>query len=553
MRKIRKDIAWIAAAFLALCAISAYRQIGMRFSPGDAVWPIVVCLVYVLLLGIWWAAVRVRVMQNSMRTFLLAEQILMLLSVTGRYVLERVFSHDVYLLRVSGYWICLPMVLIPLFGLYASFGLGKAEEYRMNRRWYYLLIPAAALIILMVTNESHHLMFRTLEGEVTPNLTYHPNHGLYAIIAWALSLIVVRIFLIFRRGRESRGYARARFLPFAFAVSILAPSAYYFGLSYAVEYELIEYMVLMFFLEVMVWESCILVGMVPVNTNYAEVFDRSTIAMQIVDEGGLPELTSIAAPVLTSELFDRLKKQTSIRTSGGKELNIHKISGGYAVWQNDISKTLSVIDELRRSAEKLEHESELLSQELKTQSEEVSVREQNRIYDRLTKEVGEQLSLMQSLLEKRDWAEDKASLFKKICLIGTYVKRRCNLRLIEQADGQISNKELELCFNELVSCLIQIGVEAKAHWDTSAVFSPEFAIHTLDVFEFLVERERFDMHQIEVKLEPDSAFSVLVYPDGRSPICPQVQELQRISGEDYSTSTQLFEESYCLTVSERRS
>lgn len=221
-------------------------------------------------------------------------------------------------------------------------------------------------------------------------------------------------------------------------------------------------------------------------------------------------------------MLETLKRQTTVRTPEGQELHLHAIHGGYAVWQSDVSQTIAFIDALQKSAEKLEHEGELLRQELKIRSDEAAVKEQNRIYNQLTDEIGDQLTLLRNLLEKREWVTDKAVLFKKICLIGTYIKRRCNLRLIEQSDGGISNQELALCYQELAGCLRQMGVAAEACWRGAKTLAPEFAIFTLDVFELLLEHERFEPHSINVTFGSDRDLRsgyvpVAVPPDKRPP------------------------------------
>jgi len=548
MQKNRKEAAWIAVAFLLLCAISAYRQISMRFFPDDPVRPVAVYFVYLLLLAGWWGAIRNRITQRNIRMFLLAEHALMLIGITTRFVQDALLYHDTYLMRVSGYWVVIPIILFPLFGLFASFGLGKTEEYRINRNWYYLLIPAGVLTFLMLTNESHRLIFRLLPDEVQSNLYFHPNAGIFVIGTWALFLMLARIYVIYRRSREMEGNPRLRSVPLLIVFFILAFNIPYLSSSFVVNIELIEYFALLFFLEAMVWESCVLVGMVPVNAQYEEVFDRSTVAMQIVGEDGHPCLKSSDAPELSAEIFELLKQQATIRTPEGQELHLHAIRGGYAVWQNDVSRTIAVIDELQRSTEKLEYEGELLRHELKVRSDEATVREQNRIYNQLTDEIGGQLLLLRSLLETQELIIDISTLFRKICLIGTYIKRRCNLRLIEQSDGSISNKDVELCYRELADCLQQMGVEANVFWSESCAFTPDFAFLTLDIFETLLEHERFELDSVRVTFKTENIFSIQVQSDSRLSGQIPVKELQRINMENHDMRWQTTEKGYQVTI-----
>ena len=554
--KRREDLLWIAAAFILLGVVSVYRQLGMRFFPADAVRPVVVYVVYLLLLVVWGRSIRHRVTQRNMQVFLLVEYSLMLIGITVRFIQDALLPYltdaiflynETSMIRVSGYTLIIPMTLLPLFGLYASLGLGKTEEYRFDKKWYFLLIPVGFLILLSMTNESHHLVFSPLLDSES-GLFYHPEVGLYIIVVWAFSLLLVRISLIYRRSRALKEYPRLKTLPFLIAIFMILFNIPYILASYVVTIELIEYAVSLFFLEILVWESCIFVGMVPVNTQYEEVFDRSSAAIQIVDNTGNSFLKSACAPELSTEMFERLKRQNTVRIPGGQELNLRSIRGGYAIWKNDMSRTHAVIDELRQSSEKLEYEGELISQELKLQWDTAAVRGQNRLYNQLTQEVGDQLILLSKLLKKLEWTQDKTALLRKICLIGTYIKRRCNLRLIELSDGAIPHKELELSYHELIGCLRQMGVEAEACWIDATVLAPEFAIFTLDFFEFLLEYERFDLNAIGIKLETDTAFSVRVLRDGALPADAPIEDIQRINRDNYDIDCQRFEDGYQISV-----
>ena len=527
----------------------------MRYLPYDPVRPVAVYFVYLVLLAGWGSAIFNRVTQGNMRFFLLAEHTVMLVGITSRFIQDALLYHDIYLMRVSGYWIVIPTALFTLFGFYAALGLGKAEEYRIDRKWYYLLIPAGILIFLMLTNERHHLVFRLLEGEVQPNLNFHPNIGVYVLISWAFLLLLARVFLIWRRSRELEDYPGLKNAPFLIAVIMLIFTILYQSSSFVVKYELIEYSALLYFLEVLVWESCIMAGMVPVNTHYEDVFDRSTVAMQIMTEDGEPYLKSASAFDLTPQMLDMLKRQTTFRTLKGRELHLQKIRGGYAVWQSDVSRTMAVIAELRMSAKELEHEGELLRQELKIRSDEIKVREQNRIYNQLTVEIGEQLLLLRSLLEKQETAEDKDELFKKICLIGTYIKRRCNLRLVEQSDGSITSNELELCYFELAGVLRQMGVESDVLWLAENNPDPEFAIFSVDLCQLLLEYESFELQSIKVAFETDTAFSIEICCNGDRGDCSEripSGELQRINKENYNVGWQALNKGYRVSVSNGR-
>ena len=54
--------------------------------------------------------------------------------------------------RYLWYMFYIPMILIPLFGVFIASSIGKPENYRLPGKWKLLFIPAFVLIILILTN-----------------------------------------------------------------------------------------------------------------------------------------------------------------------------------------------------------------------------------------------------------------------------------------------------------------------------------------------------------------------------------------------------------------
>lgn len=67
-----------------------------------------------------------------------------------------------------------------------------------------------------------------------------------------------------------------------------------------------------------------------------------------------------------------------------------------------------------------------LREELRIRSEEAKAQAQNRIYDQLTEEIGARLLFLQRMLES---GLPDHLLFPRLLEVGTYIKRRCGLRL----------------------------------------------------------------------------------------------------------------------------
>lgn len=496
MKLCRSGWSRVLCAFLALVLVSLYRQFSLRFWPGDPVRPYVVFAVYLALLLGWEQSLLRRITQRNMRIFLSAEVALLLGWMTVRFIQDAFLAGSPQLLRATGYLIFVPAVTVPLVGLYAAFGLGRGDDYRFSPLWYLLTPPAAGLIFLALTDERRHFLFRAMAGENQPNLYFHPNIGIGLIYFWALALLAARTAVLHRRNRPvpHQPFAQ-RLAPFAEFIFLVLFCVPYTIASFAPHpvFELVEFSAGVVYIEASAWELFILIGLIPVNTRYRTVFECSSAAMQIVSADGEPIVRSEGAPVLDGAVFARLRRTPVVSLPDGRELQAYRLHGRYLVWQKDASRLHGLIENLRKSRKELEQENALLSQELRLRSEKARVHEESRIYDQLSGEVGPQLALLKKLLSQQDAAGDRAALFGQICLVGTYIKRRCGLRLTEQSEGSLAPEDVNRAFCELADCLALLGVRAELTQPAESLPSAGFALSALDVFEFLLEFEQFSL------------------------------------------------------------
>ena len=400
-------------------------------------------------------------------------------------------------------------------GIFASLGIGQWDNFRVPKKWYLLLIPVAIMAFLSVTDESHHFMFYIIPDEPQPNLNFHPNIGLFLMAGLGLALMIVRIFLIYRRNRAiSENRFLRWFIPLLEPILIVVFSFSYFAVSLrsipALEnFEVIELCAKIYYIEVLTWEIYIYVGLVPINTKYPEIFRHATVGMQIIGNDGYT-LLSRAATEVSPEQLQALKRREHIVAEPGKELHMHSFPGGVLLWKKDISLLQKTIGELNQSAETLAQEGALLDEEFKTKSEEASLLAKNQIYDDLTNEIKVQLRLMKKITKKQNTGENSADLLRNLCLLGTYVKQRCNLRLIQKETGVIHDDDLRLSFQSMVSAMNLTGIRTELCWRSDKRFSAGFSIFFFDVLEYLLEHERFAVGEVLIAAERRQArFAVM--------------------------------------------
>ena len=345
-------------------------------------------------------------------------------------------------------------------------------------------------------------------------MQFHPNWGVGLIAVWVIGVLTARVVMIFRRNRVfAQKSLFQRCAPFMEILLVLLCTAPYLANSFYMERELIEYSVLLLFIEVVSWEVYIYVGLVPVNTRHELVFRKSTVGMQILRPNGVCLTRSQNAVELTRARFEELRCSGRLVTEEGQELCIRRLdSGDYMVWQKDVSELHHLIEEQRDAAAQLQDESLLLAKELAARSEQTAIQEKNRIYNRLTEEVDSQLKLLQGLLKKEEKYGAGETGFRRICLIGTYIKQRCNLRLIEQSEGSIDRSDLDRSFRELLDNLAAVKVRGEILWDCGELGDPRLALAAYDIFWYLLEQADFRVEELRGEFLTPSQFRIELIP-----------------------------------------
>lgn len=551
MTERQKQIRMNIAAFILLFFVSLYRQISLKFLPDDPLRTYILYTCYIFLIAVWVTSIRVRVTQKGMRIFLMLEAAMMLFGLTIRFLQDTFWQEDVLLMRISGLYIAATVLPTLLFGLYATLGIGQADSYHVPKRWYGLLIPVTIMTFLIVSDESYHWMFYIVSGETQPNLIFHPYFGTFLMFGCGIVLMIVRVLLIYKRNRFVNQRKMLKWLiSLAEPFLILVFTFSYFAISLQLipvleGKEVIELYARMYYIEVLTWEFYIYMGLVPVNTEYREIFECATIGMQIIGDDG-SRISSKMAVDVSTEQIQSLKLKEYIVMEQGKELHAHRFSDGILLWNKDVSGLQSAIDDLNQSAETLAQEGALLDEEIKTKNQEASLLSKNQIYDELTKEVQGQLQLMKEITKKRSLEAQGDERLRALVLLGTYVKRRCNLRLIQKETGTIHGEDIRLSFEDMKSAMSLMGIHVEFDWNQACRFSSHFSIYLFDVLEYLLEYEHFDIKELKVAANQGKVQFTVIGGAGQLPA-----ELKSVvDKKEYITTCENVPGGYRLVLSE---
>ena len=515
MDERKKSVIRLFAAAALLLAVSAYRQLSMQHWPEDSLRPYLVWAVYMLLLFGWQYTISTKITQKTMRTHLTAQNIISILYLTVRFVQDAFLYVNIPWMRFTGYFINIAAVFIPLFGLYGAFYLGRPEDYRISKKWYLLLIPACFLSVMALTNEWHHFLYYIVPEEPQPNLYFHPYIGTYIIYLWGLWMIAHQVHVIYQRNGTTKSDPLYRkLIPFYEPILLFLFSIPYAATAYVVRFELVEYSAGLIFILVLCWELYILVGLIPVNTQYEDVFRRSTVAMQILSSDGERIAVSENAAEITPAMLEALKQNQHFSVTEDVIMHMHQIPGGCMIWQTDLSQINHAFRELQRLNAELEEEQDLLAQEIRIQSDEASVQARNDIYDSLSTEVAGQLASLTTLLSKESLSTDD---WNRICLIGTYIKRFCNLQLTYQEQKTIPMGDLAISLQDVAKCMKKLGIRTSLDFCPTSNLEPELILFIMKALEEILEEADFCLTSMEIRISDTVCFEITGTDHGLAP------------------------------------
>lgn len=506
MSERKKSVVRLFVAAVLLFVVSAYRQLSMRYWSEDFLRPYLVWAVYMLLLFGWQHTITTKIMQKSMRGHLTAQNIVSILYLTVRFIQDAFLYVNVPWMRFTGYFINIAAIFIPLFGLYGAFYLGRSEDYRISKKWYLLLIPACFLSMLALTDDLHHFLYHIVPEEPQPNLYFHPYIGTYIIHIWALGMIMYQVYVIYQRNGTAKSDPFYRKLvPFYEPILLFLFSIPYAATAYVVRFELVEYSAGLIFILVLCWELYILAGLIPVNTQYEEVFRRSTVAMQILSPNGETIAVSENAADITPVILESLKREQQFSSTEDITMHLHQIPDGYMVWQTDLSQINGVLWELQRLNAELEEKQDLLAQEIRIQSDETSIQARNDIYDSLSSEVAGQLILLTALLSKESLSTDD---WNRVCLIGTYIKRFCNLQLTYQEQQMIPISDLAISLQDMAKCMKNLEIRTSLDFCPTSNLAPELILLIMKTLETILEDADFRLTSMAIRISDTVCFEI---------------------------------------------
>lgn len=486
----------IIVAVLIVCAV-VLRVLG-KFDILKVPGGILRSLIYIALYIGWGISVSKRIIQVQVRHYLIAVSGLMVFWFVIRSM-RYFFITDIGIARQLWYLYYLPMLFIPLFSLFVAISLGKPASTRLSKTALLLLsIPTVLCLLLVLTNDPHQLVFSFPEGEVWTDDNMSYSFGYFFVIGWEILCALAAFVIMIIKCRLSY---RKRYLPFLLlACSIVYALIYVSGVEWMqlIGGDITAAQCLMF---TGILECCIQCGLIQTNTGYRAMFEAGSIGAQIVDTDWHIRYASSNAPKLPSDMM-RSAESEAAKPDNNTLLRSSKIPGGHVLWQEDITDITALLEKLEENRKTISESNDVEQENYKTKVKINTVREKNRLYDRLQAQTAHQIELLDQLLTQYEAQSDpeiRRSLLAKAAVIGAYIKRRGNLMFIGEKSDVTDTAELTACLDESFANLELMGVECAIDIpDKNSIYTRD-AIRVYDFFEAVTEEAMDDLQFVWLK------------------------------------------------------
>ena len=517
MSKATKKSILYALAALALIAFAMWLRYASRHFFHSPAVSHLRSAIYVFLFSAWCYSLWIRIVQTQVRRYLLAISVLMVLWILLRSIKFSIENTDVE--RWLWYFYYFPMLFIPMLSVFVSRSLGKGEDFRLPRWTKLLYFPTLLLLLLVLTNDLHQQVFSFPSG-VLSDREYRYEGGYFFVMGWEALCAGVALLSMVRNCRIPRG-RNVCWLPLVPLALSLAYACAYVKEIYWVWVLAGDMTVSQCLIFASILECCIQCGLIPSNLGYDELFEATSLPVQITDQAFCSQYVSVAMQETLPPNELRQMRQDTIHLGDDTLLKRHKLRRGWVFWKEDISALNQIQKELELTGDELRDTGDVLAAENAQHARWLKLTEENRLYDMMESQTARQIAMLRDLLAELQKTEDPdraRHLLGQVIIIGTYIKRRSNLIFVGVQRGAISVQELRLCLNESSENISVYGADCKTIVKGEGQLTVEQATQVYDLFEAVVETGLESLRALLISIEVGKQVEVALCAAAAEPL-----------------------------------
>ena len=473
--------------------------------------------IYVFLFSVWCYSLWLRIVQTQVRRYLLAISVLMVLWILLRSIKFSIENTDAE--RRLWYFYYFPMLFIPMLSVFVSRSLGKGEDFRLPRWSKLLYFPTLLLLLLVLTNDLHQQVFSFPSG-VLSDRAYRYEGGYFLVLGWEALCAGFAFLSMVKNCRIPRS-RRIRWLPLVpFALSL----AYVYAYVQKIHWVWVlagDMTVAQCLIFASILECCIQCGLIQSNLGYDELFEATSLPVQITDRAFRSQDVSVAMQGTLPQSELRQMQQDAVHLGNDTLLKRHRLRRGWVFWKEDISALHQIRRELELTRDELRDTGDVLAAENAQRARWLKLTEENRLYDMMEAQTARQIAMLRDLLSELQKTEDPdraRHLLGQVIIIGTYIKRRSNLIFVGVQRGAISAQELRLCLNESSENISVYGADCKAIVKGEDQLTVEQATQIYDLFEAVVETELESLRALLISIEVGKRVEVAISVSAAEPL-----------------------------------
>ena len=473
--------------------------------------------IYVFLFSVWCYSLWLRIVQTQVRRYLVAISVLMVLWILLRSIKFSIENTDAE--RRLWYFYYFPMLFIPMLSVFVSRSLGKGEDFRLPRWSKLLYFPTLLLLLLVLTNDLHQQVFSFPSG-VLSDRAYRYEGGYFLVLGWEALCAGFAFLSMVKNCRIPRS-RRIRWLPLVpFALSL----AYVYAYVQKIHWVWVlagDMTVAQCLIFASILECCIQCGLIQSNLGYDELFEATSLPVQITDRAFRSQYVSVAMQGALPQSELRQMQQDAVHLGSDTLLKRHRLRRGWVFWKEDISALHQIRKELELTRDELRDTGDVLAAENAQRARWLKLTEENRLYDMMEAQTARQIAMLRDLLSELQKTEDPdraRHLIGQVIIIGTYIKRRSNLIFVGVQRGAISAQELRLCLNESSENISVYGADCKAIVKGEDQLTVEQATQVYDLFEAVVEAELESLRALLISIEIGKRVEVAISVSAAEPL-----------------------------------
>ena len=474
--------------------------------------------IYVFLFSAWCYSLWIRIVQTQVRRYLLAISALMVLWILLRSIKFSIENTDAG--RWLWYFYYFPMLFIPMLSVFVSRSLGKGEDFRLPRWTKLLYFPTLLLLLLVLTNDLHQKVFSFPSG-VLSDQEYRYEGSYFFVLGWVALCAGFALLSMVKNCRIPRS-RRIRWLPL---VPLALSLAYAYAYVKKVHWVWVlagDMTVSQCLIFASILECCIQCGLIQSNLGYDELFEATSLPVQITDSAFCSQYVSVAMQGTLPQSELRQMQQDTVHLGDDTLLKRHRLRRGWVFWKEDISALNQIRKELELTRDELRDTGDVLTAEKAQHARWLKLTEENRLYDMMEAQTARQIAMLRDLLAELQKTEDSnraRHLLGQVIIIGTYIKRRSNLIFVGMQRGAISVQELRLCLNESSENISVYGADCKTIVKGEGQLTVEQATQVYDLFEAVVETELESLRALLISIEVGRWVDVALCVSAAEPLC----------------------------------